>query len=400
MAFGGNTRDLSSFGEETDKTTDLHKNLLKNDAYSRGDSVASIKRRRHDLSSDNVEDLKTGPGHNKLKSNLEDLTWYTPDHSSSDHFSSDDSLFDSSSDSSSDYSSDSSSGHSLPDSPTDAQLLFLRGHLARGLEADIDVDTAAAEAAADVGVEVGIGSDGEDKAKEEAESRDRGTIKIGVDRVSDIESAQREEEHRMLAASEKRTGVLDRIGVLERDNMCVGRERVDGHQRHMSYTQDKLRQMRVTMPTATCTGMKPAAIEEVIERRVAEALEAYEANKNHGPTIDRGDKREDDNGDGNGNTNGDVGNRNGNIDMNVGGLMPIAHECTYKDFLKCQPLIFKGTEGVVGMTRWFEKMDTVFHINNCPQKYQVKYASCTLQNGTLTWWNSHKRIVGTDVAYA
>ncbi|GKF17686.1 hypothetical protein Tco_0062604 [Tanacetum coccineum] len=28
-AFGGNTRDLSSFGEETDKTTDPHQNLLK-----------------------------------------------------------------------------------------------------------------------------------------------------------------------------------------------------------------------------------------------------------------------------------------------------------------------------------------------------------------------------------
>ncbi|GKF17039.1 putative reverse transcriptase domain-containing protein [Tanacetum coccineum] len=145
--------------------------------------------------------------------------------------------------------------------------------------------------------------------------------------------------------------------------------------------------------------MKPAAIEEVIERRMAEALEAYEANKNRGPTIDRGDNREDDNRDRNGNSNGDVGNRNGNIDMNVGGLMPIARECTYQDFLKCQPLIFKGTEGVVGLTRWFKKMETVFHINNCPQKYQVKYALCTLQNGTLTWWNSHKRTVGTDVAH-
>ncbi|GJW15741.1 retrovirus-related pol polyprotein from transposon TNT 1-94, partial [Tanacetum coccineum] len=33
MTFGGNTRDLGSFGEETEKTTDLHQNLLKNDAY-------------------------------------------------------------------------------------------------------------------------------------------------------------------------------------------------------------------------------------------------------------------------------------------------------------------------------------------------------------------------------
>ncbi|GKG62471.1 hypothetical protein Tco_0634244, partial [Tanacetum coccineum] len=52
-----------------------------------------------------------------------------------------------------------------------------------------------------VGVEAATGSDREDDVEEEAESRDRGTIKIGVDRVSDIESAQREQGHRMLAAS-------------------------------------------------------------------------------------------------------------------------------------------------------------------------------------------------------
>ncbi|GJS12212.1 hypothetical protein Tco_0369008 [Tanacetum coccineum] len=27
----------------------------------------------------------------------------------------------------------------------------------------------------------------------------------------------------------------------------------------------------------------------------------------------------------------------------------------YADFMKCQPLNFKGTEGVVGLTRWIEK---------------------------------------------
>ncbi|GJV44211.1 hypothetical protein Tco_1428747 [Tanacetum coccineum] len=45
-------------------------------------------------------------------------------------------------------------------------------------------------------------------------------------------------------------------------------------------------------------------------------------------------------------------------------------ECTYPDFMKCQPLNFKGTEGVVELT----------------------YA--------LTWWNSHVKTVGHDVVYA
>ncbi|GJX64269.1 hypothetical protein Tco_0298612 [Tanacetum coccineum] len=32
-------------------------------------------------------------------------------------------------------------------------------------------------------------------------------------------------------------------------------------------------------------------------------------------------------------------------------------ECTYPDFMKCQPLNFKGTEGVVELTQWVEKME-------------------------------------------
>ncbi|GJZ24497.1 putative reverse transcriptase domain-containing protein [Tanacetum coccineum] len=32
-------------------------------------------------------------------------------------------------------------------------------------------------------------------------------------------------------------------------------------------------------------------------------------------------------------------------------------ECTYPDFMKCQPLNFKGTEGVVELTQWIEKME-------------------------------------------
>nr|GEW80781.1 hypothetical protein [Tanacetum cinerariifolium] len=61
------------------------------------------------------------------------------------------------------------------------------------------------------------------------------------------------------------------------------------------------------------------------------------------------------NGDGNGNDNGDskengMGGVNGDVNpnMNAGDFVPIARECIYQDFLKCQPLSFKGTEGVVG----------------------------------------------------
>ncbi|GKG22891.1 hypothetical protein Tco_0388194, partial [Tanacetum coccineum] len=78
--------------------------------------------------------------------------------------------------------------------------------------------------------------------------------------------------------------------------------------------------------------------------------------------------------------------------------VPATRECTNQDFLKCQPPIFKGNKGVVGLTRWIEKMKTVFHISNCPLRYQVKYASCTLQNGALAWCSLCHDVEGTHEA--
>ncbi|GKA35851.1 reverse transcriptase domain-containing protein [Tanacetum coccineum] len=75
-------------------------------------------------------------------------------------------------------------------------------------------------------------------------------------------------------------------------------------------------------------------------------------------------------------------------------------ECTYQDFMKCQPLFFRGTEGAVDLTQWFERMETVFRISNCIVENQVKFATCTLMGTALTWWNLHARTVTNEVAYA
>ncbi|GJX96611.1 hypothetical protein Tco_0352409 [Tanacetum coccineum] len=64
--------------------------------------------------------------------------------------------------------------------------------------------------------------------------------------------------------------------------------------------------------------------------------------------------------------------QNGDDGDNKNGAMHVARECTYHDFMKCQPLNFKGTKGVVGLTRCFEKMEI----------------------------NSHKRTIGADAAFA
>ncbi|GJX08937.1 putative reverse transcriptase domain-containing protein [Tanacetum coccineum] len=61
-------------------------------------------------------------------------------------------------------------------------------------------------------------------------------------------------------------------------------------------------------------------------------------------------------------------------------------ECTYQDFMKCQPLFFRDTKGVVDLTHRFERMETVFCISNCIVDNQVKFATCTLMGIALTWW--------------
>ncbi|GKD42083.1 reverse transcriptase domain-containing protein [Tanacetum coccineum] len=102
------------------------------------------------------------------------------------------------------------------------------------------------------------------------------------------------------------------------------------------------------MPT-TRQGLNSAAIKQLINQHVADAMAAYEANQS-----------------------------NGNANQNKAG----------------------GSAGVVGLTRLFEKMEFVFCISNCAKNFQVKYATCTLLNSALTWWKYHVKTVGIDVAYA
>ncbi|GKA84561.1 reverse transcriptase domain-containing protein, partial [Tanacetum coccineum] len=78
----------------------------------------------------------------------------------------------------------------------------------------------------------------------------------------------------------------------------------------------------------------------------------------------------------------------------------VSRECTYPDFMKYQPLNFKGTKGVVELTYWFEKMEIVFRISNRSVENQIKFSTYTLLGSALTWWDSHVRTVGHDVVYA
>ncbi|GJR60538.1 putative reverse transcriptase domain-containing protein [Tanacetum coccineum] len=45
----------------------------------------------------------------------------------------------------------------------------------------------------------------------------------------------------------------------------------------------------------------------------------------------------------------------------------VVHKCTFVGFMKCNPTVFHGTEGVVKLQRWFERTKSVFGISECAE---------------------------------
>ncbi|GKE93353.1 hypothetical protein Tco_1574448, partial [Tanacetum coccineum] len=77
---------------------------------------------------------------------------------------------------------------------------------------------------------------------------------------------------------------------------------------------------------------------------------------------------------------GNVGKQNGNVvnenvQENVGNVIVNSNRvgCSYKEFLACNPKEFDGKGGVVVLTRWIEKMESVQNISGCSVDQKVKY---------------------------
>ncbi|GKF17666.1 hypothetical protein Tco_0062584 [Tanacetum coccineum] len=78
---------------------------------------------------------------------------------------------------------------------------------------------------------------------------------------------------------------------------------------------------------------------------------------------------------------------------------PVARKCSYKEFMSCQPINFKGTEGAVGLIRWFERTESLFSRSNCIEDCKVKFATGTLTEEAISWWNSFAQPIGIEEAY-
>ncbi|GJS31099.1 hypothetical protein Tco_0491719 [Tanacetum coccineum] len=77
---------------------------------------------------------------------------------------------------------------------------------------------------------------------------------------------------------------------------------------------------------------------------------------------------------------------------------PVAKTGNYKEFVSCQPFYFNGTEGAVGLIRWFERTESVFSRSNCAEENKVTFAIGTLTNDAQSWWNSYAQPIGIDQA--
>ncbi|GJR09698.1 putative reverse transcriptase domain-containing protein [Tanacetum coccineum] len=116
---------------------------------------------------------------------------------------------------------------------------------------------------------------------------------------------------------------------------------------------------------------KKKSVKRIVEKRVAKAIEEYEK------------------------TRADSNNTGGSGSANTGGTVaPDVHGCSYKTFTNSKPHTFNGTEGVVGLKRWFEKMEQVFEICKCAEDDKVKFAVCTFEGRALTWWNGNVQTLG------
>ncbi|GJW02709.1 hypothetical protein Tco_1561565, partial [Tanacetum coccineum] len=87
-------------------------------------------------------------------------------------------------------------------------------------------------------------------------------------------------------------------------------------------------------------------------------------------------------------------------EYNLGSNSSQNKTCNYKEFRAVMHENFRGTEGAVGLTRWFEKLESEFGISNVVEGDRVKFASSILLDGALTWWNVYVHSVTLDTAHA
>ncbi|GKD18271.1 hypothetical protein Tco_1207429 [Tanacetum coccineum] len=247
---------------------------------------------------------------------------------------------------------------------------------------DIEADATAVEVAvardvvtgvdAGIDMEVDVGVDVEDEVEDEVESSNRGIMEVGVDvvagidildgmrmpdvieRLEQVDEGQRELESRSLIVGGERASLLEQVVSLEKSNtrlrtMMIERARADRFWKRVSFMESELRQIR-----------RFRYYDMMRFRR----LETFAQSKNS-----------------------------------------LTDEWKKRWMLMKRPVLqmlsslkVKAKMAAMAIMEMVE-MEIQMRIIGVLEKYQVKYATCTLLNSALTWWNSHKRMIGADAAF-
>nr|GEV48419.1 reverse transcriptase domain-containing protein [Tanacetum cinerariifolium] len=64
----------------------------------------------------------------------------------------------------------------------------------------------------------------------------------------------------------------------------------------------------------------------------------------------------------------------------------------------CNPKEYDGKGGVVVLTRWIEKIESMHDMSGCSIDQKVKYTTGSFVGKALTWWNSQIRTLSQEVA--
>ncbi|GKA13840.1 hypothetical protein Tco_0693486 [Tanacetum coccineum] len=125
------------------------------------------------------------------------------------------------------------------------------------------------------------------------------------------------------------------------------------------------------MSTSEAPAMTQAAIKKLVADSVATALEAQAATMTNTSNLNR--------------NTGPTGT-------------PVAKIGNYKEFISCQPFYFNGTEEAVGLIHWFELIELVFSRSKCAEENKVTFATGTLTDDALSWWNAYAQPIGIEQA--
>nr|GEU80772.1 reverse transcriptase domain-containing protein [Tanacetum cinerariifolium] len=135
--------------------------------------------------------------------------------------------------------------------------------------------------------------------------------------------------------------------------------------------EPKKRTKRSTPATTTTptTAVTDAQLHALIDRGVAAALVERDADRSR--------------------------NINNNNDSGTGGRrqVPTQRECTYTDFLKCQPKNFKGTEGEIAYAMSWTALKRMITDKYCPRgeikKPKYEYWNLRVRGTDLLTYNQH-----------